>query len=365
MSSRYTTVQVELAERSYDVHIGADLIDSCGKLISDGLPKLGRRTVIITDSNVGALYAERVAASLRGSGFTPDVITVPAGEPSKSMTCAEDVCRQMIRLGHDRGSSLVALGGGVVGDLAGFVAAIFFRGIPFVQLPTTIVAQVDSSVGGKTGVNAPEGKNLIGAFHQPLMVIADTSALQTLPEREYNEGYSEVIKHAAIRDPSLLDTVNALDGRSAEQIAPMIQRNIEIKAKVVTEDERETSGVRALLNFGHTIGHAIESTAGYGKLLHGEAISLGLAAALAISVKKFGLPQAEADRVLASLEKFKLPLKLAHDIPEQDILDALARDKKFEAGSIRFVIVEKLGGARVTDEVTLEDIKSAIAGLRE
>ena len=298
------TVPVELADRSYDVLIGQNLFESCGQQIADRLPKFGRRTTVLTDSNVGQLFAEKVVASLTAAGFSVDTITVPAGEPSKSMSVVEDVCRQMIRAGHDRGSSLIALGGGVVGDLGGFVASIFFRGIPYVQLPTTIVAQVDSSVGGKTGVNTAEGKNLIGAFHQPQMVIADIDALQTLPAREYNEGFAEIIKHAAIRDAALLDTVNKLDGRKPEELGPLIQRNVEIKAKVVAEDERETSGVRALLNFGHTIGHAIESTAGYGQLLHGEAISLGLVAAADISMKKVGLPAADAEQLHAALKKF-------------------------------------------------------------
>ena len=196
------------------------------------------------------------------------------------------------------------------------------------------------------------------------MVIADIAALQTLPDREYNEGFAEIIKHAAIRDAGLLDTVDALGGRNPDELGPLIQRNVEIKARVVAEDETETSGVRALLNFGHTIGHAIESTAGYGQFLHGEAISLGLAAATNISVNQFGLPQADADRILAALKKFDLPLTLSEEIPEATILEALSRDKKFEAGNIRFVIVEKLGSARVSDAVTLEDIRSAIARLR-
>ena len=196
------------------------------------------------------------------------------------------------------------------------------------------------------------------------MVIADIDALQSLPDREYNEGFAEIIKHAAIRDAELMTTVVELDGRQPEQLAPLIQRNVEIKARVVAEDERETTGVRALLNFGHTIGHAIESTAGYGQLLHGEAISLGLAAAADISIKKFGLSQSDADQMLAALEKFDLPLRLTLDISDETILEALGRDKKFEAGSIRFVIVEKLGDARVTDDVNLEDIKEALANLR-
>ena len=359
-----STVQVELSDRSYPVRIGRGILDSAGEQIREAWPAGGSRIVIMTDSNVGPLYAEQVAAGLTRCGFTPDIITVPAGEVSKSMSVAEDVCRQMIRLGHDRGSGLVALGGGVVGDLGGFVAAIFFRGIDYCQIPTTIVAQVDSSVGGKTGVNAPEGKNLIGAFLQPKLVLADTDLLATLPAREYNEGFAEVIKHAAIKDASLLGPTAAAVERDPGCLPDLIRRNVEIKAQVVAEDERELSGARALLNFGHTIGHAIEATAGYGKMLHGEAISLGLAAACKISVERFGLPQSEADQVISALRSFDLPLKLGAEFSEKAILEALARDKKFAAGQIRFVVLEQLGMARLSDEVTLEDIRGAIAYLR-
>ena len=250
----------------------------------------------------------------------------------------------------------MALGGGVVGDLAGFVAAIHYRGIPFVQIPTTVVAQVDSSVGGKTGVNAPGGKNLIGAFHQPKLVIADTGTLESLPEREYQDGFAEVIKHAAIRDFSLLE--------EPADLPRFIARNISIKAAIVAEDEFETSGVRALLNFGHTIGHGIENAAGYGRFLHGEAISLGLVAACRLSVEKAGLATADSERIIGALVRRNLPVTLPDDITTDDILTALQKDKKFHDGSIRFVLLRAPGDAFVSSDVTIGDIKRHIGLLR-
>jgi len=233
--------------------------------------------------------------------------------------------------------------------------------LPFVQAPTTIVAQVDSSVGGKTGVNAHNGKNLIGAFHQPRLVLADIDTLKTLPEREFNEGFAEVIKHGAIRDRSLLDAVGKLD---REDLGPIIRRNVEIKARIVEADEQERTGERALLNFGHTVGHAIEAAAGYGKLLHGEAISLGLVAACRLSVKKAGLDPAEGERVKSLLEQFRLPVMLPEEIPTEAILASLKADKKFEEGEIRFVLCPRLGEAFVSKEVTRGDLELAVEELR-
>ena len=263
----------------------------------------------------------------------------------------------MISAGLDRSSAVVALGGGVVGDLAGFVAAIYYRGIPYIQIPTTIVAQVDSSVGGKTGVNAAGGKNLIGAFHQPRLVIADTSTLATLPAREFNEGFAEVIKHAAIRDFTMLD---ALDDLPA-----LIARNVAIKAAIVAEDELETKGLRALLNFGHTIGHGIENAAGYGRYLHGEAISLGLVAACRLSVEKAGLDPAARDRIFSALARYKLPLSLPPDVETKAIVSALQKDKKFHGGSVRFVLLRQPGDAFVSGDVTEADITRQIEALRD
>ena len=348
-------VSVPLQRSPYDVHVGPGLLDQAG-ILAAGVLKPGK-CALISDSNVAPLYAERVSKSLRKTGFEPVMMVSPAGEKSKSMEEAASLCGQMIAAGLDRSSSVFALGGGVIGDLAGFVAAIYYRGIPFIQIPTTIVSQVDSSVGGKTGVNAPGGKNLIGAFHQPRLVIADTDTLSTLPAREFNEGFAEVIKHAAIRDFSMLE---ALD-----DLPMLIARNVAIKAAIVAEDEFETKGVRALLNFGHTIGHGIENAAGYGRYLHGEAISLGLVAACRLSVEKAGLDPAIRDRILFALAHYQLPLTLPPDIKTEDILLAMRKDKKFHGGSVRFVLLKRPSEAFVSGDVTEADIARQVEALRD
>jgi len=351
-------VTVALGTRTYAVKVGSGLVDRLGAEVGD----LGLRKgcAVVSDTNVSPLYGMRACKSLRDAGYRVAEITVPAGEASKSLHQAEEICGQMIKAGLDRKGWVVALGGGVVGDLAGFVAATYYRGVPFVQVPTTIVAQVDSAVGGKTGVNARNGKNLIGAFHQPRLVLADIDTLDSLPEREFNEGFAEVIKHGAIRDRGLLDTVEALDRTN---LAPVIRRNVEIKAQIVAADEEEKTGERALLNFGHTIGHGIEAAAGYGRLLHGEAISLGLVAACRISVAKAGLDPAEAERIKALLELYQLPVRLPEGIPAEAIMAALKADKKFEEGAIRFVLCPRLGEAFVSKDVTMRDIEAAVADL--
>jgi 3-dehydroquinate synthase len=354
------TVTVALGSRTYGVMVAPGVLDTIGAKAAE--LGLGRHCAVITDTNVGPLYGARVMESLRSAGFQPVEITAPAGEKSKSLEQAEQICERMIEARLDRKGWVVALGGGVIGDLAGFVAAIYYRGIPFIQAPTTIVAQVDSAVGGKTGVNARNGKNLIGAFHQPRWVLADVEILATLPEREFNEGFAEVIKHGAIRDRTLLDAVEKLD---RADLAPLIRRNVAIKARIVEADEEEKTGERALLNFGHTIGHAIEAAAGYGKLLHGEAISLGLVAACRLSVEKAGLEPVEAARITALLEQFRLPVRLPEGIPAEGILSALKADKKFEEGAIRFVLCPRLGKAFVSDKVTAGDLERAVERLRE
>jgi 3-dehydroquinate synthase len=353
------SVTVDLPSRSYPVHIGPGLLARTGELI----PALGKHCAIISDSNVAPLYADTVIASLHDAGVESHLIVVPAGEASKSMAVTEDVCRQMIRAGLDRHAFVVALGGGVVGDLVGFAAAIFYRGIPCVQIPTTIVAQVDSSVGGKTGVNTDEGKNLIGAFHQPAIVIADTTTLLSLPDREYREGFAEIIKHAAIRDRDMIPLIENVDPQR-QNLDALIERNVAIKAAIVAEDEKETSGTRALLNFGHTIGHAIEASAGYGRLLHGEAISLGLRAAAHLSQELAGLPPEDAATLDRLLDQFQLPASLDPDIPTKDILARLKTDKKFQAGDIRFVLIRSFGDAFVSPDITLDAITSATEALR-
>jgi 3-dehydroquinate synthase len=366
MSSEILTVNVPLAEAAgqpgagpYSVWIGDGLLAHAGEKIRP--LHRGSKVAVVTDSNVAPIYADVVMDSLRDAGLEPALIVVEAGEASKRMEVVSQVIDAMIAAGLDRKAMLVALGGGVVGDLAGFVAAIYYRGIPYVQMPTTVVSQVDSSVGGKTGVNAPGGKNLIGAFHHPALVLADTMALRTLPDREFNEGVAEIIKHAAIRDPEMLDL---LDPAQREGLADLMARNVAIKARIVAADERETTGERALLNFGHTVGHGIEQAAGYGEFLHGEAVSIGLCAALRLSVEKAGLPEAEAARVVAALEAFQLPTRIPAGLTTDAIMAALLRDKKFESGQVRFVLLERLGSAFVSGAVTLDDVRATVESLR-
>ena len=358
-----TQISLRLKNDDYAVLVGDALIDQTGPLIREHSGVTSRRTALVTDSTVEPLYADRVTASLENAGFEPVRIVVPAGEASKSMEEVTSICRQMLQAGLDRKSSLVALGGGVIGDLAGFAAAVFQRGIPCIQIPTTVVSQVDSSVGGKTGVNTPEGKNLIGAFHQPRLVLADVSTLETLPPREFNEGFAEIIKHAGIRDASLLELVEDRESIH-DKLIELMSWNVAIKAAVVEEDERETAGVRALLNFGHTIGHGIEAAGGYGRFLHGEAISLGLVAAIRLSTRVSSLSAEEADRFIACLRRYELPVTLPEDIPDEAILSALMRDKKFEDGEIRFVLLDRIGHAFVSPDVTLDMIRETIAELR-
>lgn len=353
-------VPVTIPGTACRVLVGNGLLARAGALCADA--GLRGKCAVISDGNVSALHGAPVVDSLRAAGFDPVVLTVPPGETSKSLAAAEDLLERMAAAGLDRGSFVVALGGGVVGDLAGFAAAVYQRGIPFVQIPTTIVAQVDSSVGGKTGVNLRAGKNLVGAFHQPRLVMADIATLATLPDREYREGFAEVIKHAAIRDADMLAGLDP--GADRASLAPLIARNIGIKAAIVAEDEKEHTGTRALLNFGHTIGHAVENVAGYGQFLHGEAISIGLAAALVVSRRKCGLSAAEAGRVRAKLEAFGLPLALPPELETDALLAAAAKDKKFTAGKIRFVVVPRLGEAVVSRDVTESDLRAAIEEIR-
>ncbi len=352
-------IQVCLGSRSYTVHIGTGLLPFSAKYLAES--GLTGRCAIVSDSNVAPLYAASVHEAVEAN-FTCDLVEVPAGENSKSLAQCESICRQLVAMGHDRSSFLIALGGGVVGDLTGFVAAIFLRGVPYVQIPTTIVSQVDSAVGGKTGVNLPEGKNLVGAFHQPRVVIADVATLDSLPRREFNEGLAEVIKHAVIRDAALFDELFAFD---RSQLAKIIARNVEIKAAIVAADEHETSGERALLNFGHTLGHAIESAAGYGSFLHGEAIALGMIAAGRLSIQFAQFPVDQFRRLVQLIQKFDLPTILPPEVPDEAILHAMQADKKFVSGKMRFVLCRQIGSAYVSSAVTRDDVIRAVAQLRE
>jgi 3-dehydroquinate synthase len=328
---------------------------------------LSRKTcAIVTDSNVGPRFANHVRQSLASAGFRPTLITIPAGEKSKTLEQAGAVCDRMIAAGLDRQSFVVGLGGGVIGDMSGFVAAIYHRGIPHVQIPTTLLAMVDSSIGGKTGVNTRDGKNLIGAIHHPLLVIDDVEVLKTLPRREFNQGFAEIIKHGVVADAKVFQTLQSWNARSPRQpvaLQRLIRRNIQIKSKIVAKDERDQTGDRAVLNFGHTVGHAIERAGDNREFLHGEALSLGIIAACAISIKKAGLAPEQRDAVVNLLQRFELPTRLPPNFPREKIFDALKFDKKFEEGKIRFVVAPRIGAAHLTNEVTLDDIREAIEPL--
>ena len=352
------TIRVDAGIQSYDVFVGSGLLDRIGEFCAG--KRNGTRCAVVSDEKVAALYGERVLGSLGQAGFRPALFAVPAGEQSKTIQSAETVCSQMIDNGFDRSSFVVALGGGMVGDLAGFVAAIYQRGIPCIQVPTTLLAQVDSSIGGKTAVNMAAGKNLIGAWHQPALVVSDVDTLATLPEREFRQGFAEIIKHAVIRDAAMFEQLQDFD---RGDLAALVRRNVEIKGAIVAADERETTGERALLNFGHTIGHAIERARNYDDFLHGEAVSLGIVAACEISVRKAGLSEAERERVVATLERFELPTRMPADFQKHEILRAVHLDKKFTRGEVRFVVAPHIGSARLATDVTIADIETAIDNL--
>ncbi len=363
-------VSLSLGARSYDVHVANGSLDSVG--YAAARLRLAGKAALITDSNVCPLYANRVRQSLEDAGYTVSVHVFEAGEAQKNLTTVDTLVNEMVAAGHDRTSFVVALGGGVVGDMAGFIAAIYYRGIPFIQVPTTVMAQVDSSVGGKTAVDICAGKNLIGAFHQPRTVVVDPMTLVSLPDRVLREGMAEMVKHAAIRDPRMLLTLRELADEihlgfrlnTLERLPQIIADNISIKARIVEEDERETAGVRAFLNFGHTIGHGIEASLPYGELLHGEAVSLGMRAALFLSRRHAGLSATAERDVLDTLQALELPLTLPEGVNPDTALARTASDKKFAAGAIRFVLLHRLGEPVLAETITMQDLKEALETLQ-
>jgi len=355
-------VQVPLGNRSYVIKVGGGLLPRLGAECAQ--LKLGQRCTVITDSNVGRHFAGAALKSLAASGFEPVLITVPAGEKSKRIAVVEKCYDQLAAHRLERKSFIVALGGGVVGDLAGFVAATYLRGIPFVQVPTTLLAQVDSSVGGKTGVNLKAGKNLVGAFYQPQLVLCDLDTLKTLPKREYVSGLAEVIKYGIIFDAVLFTQLERslpkLLQRNAPTLRAVIARCCEIKADVVGQDETE-SGLRAILNFGHTIGHAIENSSGYGKFLHGEAIAIGQVAAAKLSQKLLGLPTGDVARIEKLLLQAGLPVKVKlNPAPRKKLFAAMKLDKKVSGGEVKFVLAEKIGRVKFDCRVAPETIHEVI-----
>jgi 3-dehydroquinate synthase len=354
-------VEIRGARYCYWALVGSGLIRQLGKQARKLLS--GQTCAIISDSNVEPLFAGRVKRSLISAGFKPTLITVPAGEKSKTLKQAGAICEQMVAAGLDRQSFVIGLGGGVIGDMSGFVAAIYHRGIPHIQIPTTLLAMVDSSIGGKTGVDTRAGKNLIGAFHHPSLVIDDVDVLKTLPRRQFNQGFAEIIKHAIIADTKMFKQLQSWEARSPRRplaLQQLLCRNIKIKSKIVAKDERDRSGERAILNFGHTVGHAIERAGNYRKFLHGEALSLGIVAACAVSIKRAGLPPRQRDAVIDLLRRFELPTCLPRNFPRNKIISAVKFDKKFEGGRTHFVVTPRIGAAYLTTDVMLEDIHKAV-----
>ena len=356
------TVNVALKQNSYSI-----LIDDSLATLADQYSSrwAGRHTVIVSDENVAAIYLDAIVDQLTPVASRIDTIVVPVGETSKSIEHANKIWQQLIEFGADRSSLIIALGGGVVGDLAGFAAATFMRGISLLQIPTSLLAQVDSSVGGKTGINLPQGKNLVGSFHQPELVFVSTSTLSTLDEANFHAGMAEVIKYGVIMDQTffewLEENAEAINSKEPQVLAEMIATCCKCKARVVEEDERETTGRRAILNYGHTFGHAIEAVFGYGSFLHGEAIAIGMncAARLAANLGMFDTNLITRQKTL--LERFSLPI----DCPEEkhdELLAAMKKDKKSAGGKVKLILPDRIGNVKLVDWPGDELVLQALVG---
>ena len=357
-------VPVPLGQRRYDIAIENGLIDRVIEQIQSGSElKDRRRFLVITDQTVGRFYGDRIQTT---SAIQIDKMTVEDGEPSKSVKVANRLWQQMLELGVDRQTVVVALGGGVVGDLAGFVAASFMRGLDYVQIPTSLLAQVDSSVGGKVGINLPKGKNLVGAFLQPKHVIIDPQVLTTLDERNYKAGLAEVIKYGVILDADffswLEENVEAISRRDSDKLGKLIARCCTLKAQVVVEDEKETTGRRAILNYGHTLGHAIEATAGYGQFLHGEAITTGMDYAAKLSMRLGRVNDEFVRRQQALFERLGLQISMP-DVEPGLLVEAMGRDKKSSDSKINMVLPNRIGSVELVHDVSSAEILSALREL--
>ena len=351
---------VSLGARSYPIHVGAGLLARAGELLA-ALPCT--RVVIVTNPTVAAHHLEALQHALTAAALRHDVIVVPDGERYKDWSTLHEIHTRLLELGSERSTPLLALGGGVIGDLAGFAAATYQRGVPLVQIPTTLLAQVDSAVGGKTAVNHPLGKNMIGAFHQPVLVLSDSDTLRTLPQREYVAGVAEMIKCGAVRDRELFEWLEAnmelLLARDAAAVAHGVSACCRIKAEIVAADERE-QGERALLNFGHTFAHAIETAEGYGVWLHGEAVAAGMLMAARLSQRVAGLSVSDAERLQALIARAGLPLR-PPSLPPARWLELMARDKKKDRGTPRFVLLRTLGAGFVSGTVPGHDLASTLS----
>jgi 3-dehydroquinate synthase len=367
MTEAEKTVRVELAGRGYDILIGSGLLSLAGKGLA---PRLARpRLVVITDDNVASLHLGKFIAALDQAGISARTIVLPPGEATKSFSSLAELCDRLLAEGVERNDMIVAFGGGVIGDLTGFAAAILRRGIAYAQFPTTLLAQVDSAVGGKTGINTKLGKNLIGAFHQPALVIADTELLRTLPKREFRAGYAEVVKYGLLGDREFYDWLDrnaeALKLRDQSALRHAVAVCCATKARVVAADETENHE-RALLNLGHTFGHALEAAAGYSsRLLHGEAVAIGIAMAFRFSASMGLCPAADADRVARHLERSGLPFsprQIEGGAPAaKELLDRMYQDKKTRSGRLTFILVNGIGRAFIAPDVDDKSLLSFIA----
>lgn len=370
------SVQVSLGPRSYEIFIGSQQLDHIADsmnhwLVRRDYPRQGRAAVIVTDRNVLETHARIVSFSLRSADWRCHTIGMEPGEQSKSLAAASHIYDTLVDLKADRQTVIVAVGGGVMGDLAGFVASTYNRGLPFVQVPTTLLAQVDSSVGGKVGINHPKGKNLIGAFHQPIGVFLDTSVLKTLPDRDYRAGLAEVVKYGVILDPVFfeyleqhVDDINAREGNALRHI---VARSCRLKADVVEQDEYELTGVRACLNYGHTFCHAFEALCGYGELMHGEAVSIGMLHASRLAERLGRIDAAMTARQEKLLKALHIPTELpvGTRLNPDEVIDRMRLDKKAVNGQLRFVLPTRLGHVETVKDVPEAEVRAVLAELSE
>lgn len=357
-------LEINLGPRSYPILIGGGVYESAWETLLPLFPR--KKTIIVTDETVAALHLPRVAAVLKSISVTAETLILPAGEQTKSFAGFEQVTNALLAAGIERTDGVIALGGGVIGDLVGFGASVLRRGCAFVQIPTTLLAQVDSSVGGKTGINTPYGKNLVGSFHQPRLVLIDPGVIDTLPRRELLAGYAEIVKYGLIDDPAFFDWLEAygtyLITGDTDKRTHAIATSCLAKARVVEQDEYETKGLRALLNFGHTFGHALEAQTGFSsQLLHGEAVALGMVMAFALSTQLGLCPQRDYDRMRAHLKQIGLPTSmhaLGLKASGADLVGHMAQDKKMEAGRLAFILTRGIGKAFLSRDVALTDVAS-------
>lgn len=367
------TVCVSLGPRTYEILIGPNLLPRSGELIfrwyvqHAGKPPANPRGLIVSDQHVAPLHGMAVQRGLEAAGWQVDLLALPAGETSKSLDVVTQVYDRLIAMQADRQTTIFAVGGGVVGDAAGFIAATYSRGVPFIQIPTTLLADVDSSVGGKVGVNHPQAKNMIGAFYQPFGVLIDTTALQTLPDREYRSGLAEVVKYGVIMDAEFFAELEArwpdLKARDPEFLARVIARSCRLKADIVEKDEFERTGLRATLNYGHTFAHAFEALCGYGELLHGEAVSIGMLCASRLAERRGLIDSAVTERQRVLLENLGLPLSLPQPVPftADAAIGRMRLDKKSVAGKLRFVLPTRLGAVETIANLPEEDVRAVLA----